>query len=53
MSEPATAFNLARYAGLAEIAECRLQGMITLRGDLASRVFRAGAATSAGVKMPA
>lgn len=53
MSEPVSALNRARFDGLAEITECGLQGMITLRGDLSARALKAGATQAGGAKMPA
>ncbi len=50
MAEPASVLSHARFDGLAEVGECGLQGMITLRGDLSSRALGAGA-TSAGRAM--
>jgi len=62
VSAPTSALNQARFDGLVTVEACGLQGMITLRGDLAARALKAGAtqagATQAGapraggVKMP-
>jgi sarcosine oxidase, subunit gamma len=52
MSDPISALNNARFDGLAEITECGLQGMITLRGDLTARALKAGATQASGAKMP-
>lgn len=53
MSEPVSALNHARFDGLAQVEECGLQGMITLRGDLSNRSLKVGANQAGGVKMPA
>lgn len=52
MSEPVSALNGARFDGLAHVEECGLQGMITLRGDLASKPIIKAATAATGVKMP-
>ncbi|TNF59257.1 MAG: sarcosine oxidase subunit gamma [Rhodobacteraceae bacterium] len=52
MSEPVSALNHAAFTGIAEITEIGLQGMITLRGDLASVKIRKAATGVAGVDMP-
>ena len=53
MSDTISALNHARFSGFAEIEECGLQGMITLRGDLTSKPLIAGArAAGGGGKMP-
>lgn len=52
MSEPISALNGARYDGIARIEECGLQGMITLRGDLAARPVKSAATGATGAKMP-
>ncbi len=49
---PVSALNNARFDGLAEVTECGLQGMITLRGDLAARALKGGASIAGGAKMP-
>ncbi len=53
ISAPVSALNNARFDGLAEITECGLQGMITLRGDLTARALKAGATQASGAKIPA
>ncbi len=53
MSEAVSAMNHARHEGLALVQEVGLQGMITLRGELSSRAFRAAATGAGGVRMPA
>lgn len=54
MSEPVTALGGAvSDAGIAVITEVPLQGMITLRGDLASDPVKNAATGAAGVDMPA
>jgi len=53
MSDAVTALNGAEMTdGIATIAEVALQGMITLRGDLAARPVTAAAKAAAGVDMP-
>lgn len=52
MSDPVSALANARFEGLAEIEECGLQGMITLRGDLGASALKTGAAKASGAKMP-
>ena len=53
MSEPITALGGVRYdAGIASITEAPLQGMITLRGDIASKAIKTAAKTVAGAEMP-
>ncbi len=53
MSDPVSALNRAAFTGIAQIAETGLQGMITLRGDLASAVVIKAATAAAGTDMPA
>ncbi len=53
MSEAVSALNGAVFDGLARVEECGLQGMITLRGDLASRAVAKAATSVSGQKMPA
>ncbi|MDA0963235.1 MAG: sarcosine oxidase subunit gamma [Proteobacteria bacterium] len=52
MSDPVSALNRAAFTGIAEISEIGLQGMITLRGDLASAVVKKAATGAAGTDMP-
>lgn len=55
MSEPNTgqsALPGARFEGIARLRDCGPQGMITLRGDLASRALRGAATAATGAKMP-
>lgn len=52
MSEPISALNGIRYDGLARVEEAGLQGMITLRGDLASKPVKAAVTAATGAKMP-
>ncbi|GHG93231.1 sarcosine oxidase subunit gamma [Pseudodonghicola xiamenensis] len=52
MSEPISALNGARFDGIARIAEAGLTGMITLRGDLASKPVKAAVAAVTGAKPP-
>ncbi|MFT4962690.1 MAG: sarcosine oxidase subunit gamma [Paracoccaceae bacterium] len=53
MSEAISALNHAEYDGLAHVYEIGLQGMITLRGDLSTKVLKTAATKAAGVSMPA
>ncbi len=48
MSDAISALNHAQFTGFAEVEECGLQGMITLRGDLTSKPLIAGARTAGG-----
>lgn len=53
MSEPVTALGGASATdGIATIAECALQGMITLRGDLSASALRKAATSVSGAAMP-
>jgi sarcosine oxidase, subunit gamma len=52
MSEPISALNNARFDGIAQIEEIGLQGMITLRGDLASKPMKSAAGAAAGTDLP-
>ena len=52
MSEPQSALGGQSYEGLVRIEESGLQGMITLRGDLASRALKSAATDVAGADMP-
>ncbi len=53
MSDPVSALKNATYsAGIAEIVEIGPMGMITLRGDLASKPLQKAAVAAAGVKFP-
>lgn len=53
MSEPVSALNKAVYnEGIARISEMGPAGMITLRGDLASKPVQKAAIAAAGVNMP-
>ncbi|TDK50440.1 sarcosine oxidase subunit gamma [Antarcticimicrobium luteum] len=52
MSEPISALPGARHDGLARIEEAGLQGMITLRGDLATKPVKAAVAAATGGKTP-
>jgi sarcosine oxidase subunit gamma len=53
MSEAVTALNGARYEGLALIEDAGLCGMITLRGDLASKEVKAAVKKAVGLGIPA
>ncbi|TDE41240.1 sarcosine oxidase subunit gamma [Antarcticimicrobium sediminis] len=53
MSAPISALPGARFDGLAHIEEAGLQGMITLRGDLASKPVKAAVTAATGAKLPA
>lgn len=53
MSDPVTALNGAQFSGaLAEVAEAPLQGMITLRADLAVTAVKKALKTVTGCAMP-
>lgn len=52
MSEPISALDGARHDGLARVEEAGLHGMITLRGDLASKPVKAAVAAVTGAKVP-
>jgi sarcosine oxidase subunit gamma len=52
MSEPISALNHASYDGIAKVAECGLQGMITLRGDLSDKALAKAIKDATGQKMP-
>lgn len=52
MSEPVSALNKAGFDGIAHVQEIGLQGMITLRGNLAAKDLKAAASAVAGVAMP-
>lgn len=53
MSNAVTALNGARYEGFATIEDQGLTGMITLRGDLASKEIRAAVKSATGLDVPA
>ena len=54
MSDPVSALKNAAYtAGIATISEMGAVGMITLRGDLASKPLQKAAVAAAGVELPA
>jgi len=52
MSEPISALGMARFDGLAGVADCGLQGMITLRGDLSARAVKSAVTTATGITGP-
>ena len=56
MSEPisasASALGGTRHDGLARVEEAGLHGMITLRGDLASKPVKAAVTAATGAKVP-
>ncbi len=52
MSNPVTATNGAQFAGIATVADAGLQGMITLRGDLASKTLQAAVKVATGAEVP-
>lgn len=52
ITAPITALGGARHDGLARIEEAGLQGMITLRGDLASKPVKAAITAATGAKLP-
>lgn len=53
MSDPVSALNHAAFTGIAEIREIGLQGMITLRGDLALDAVKTAVTEATGADMPA
>ncbi|MDK3020525.1 sarcosine oxidase subunit gamma [Pseudodonghicola flavimaris] len=53
MSDPISPLSGARFDGIAHIEEAGPAGMITLRGDLASKPVKSIAATVTGAKLPA
>jgi len=53
MSDAVSALNGARYEGFATIEDQGLSGMITLRGDLASKDLRAAVKSATGLGIPA
>ncbi len=52
MSEPLSALNGAAFDGIAHVQEIGLQGMITLRGDLAAKPVKTAATKATGAAMP-
>ncbi|WP_293574245.1 sarcosine oxidase subunit gamma [Phaeobacter sp.] len=52
MSDPVSAMSGATFAGLAKVEDSGLQGMITLRGDLASAVLQAAVKAATGAEVP-
>ncbi len=52
MSEAVTPLNGARFEGLAIIEDAGLTGMITLRGDLASKEVKAAVKKAVGLGVP-
>lgn len=52
MSNAVSALNGEAHKGFAEVAEAGLQGMITLRGDLASAKVKKAVKDAAGCAMP-
>lgn len=52
MSDPVSALNGASYAGLAEVKETGLGGMITLRGDFSAPAFAAAVTAVTGAALP-
>jgi sarcosine oxidase subunit gamma len=53
MSDPVSALKGARHAGLVEVRETGLGGMVTLRGDFASFSFQAAVKSVTGAEVPA
>lgn len=53
MSDAVSALNGARFEGLAVIEDQGLTGMITLRGDLASKDIKAAVKSATGLGLPA
>ena len=52
INAPISALGGARHDGLARIEEAGLQGMITLRGDLASKPVKSAVTAATGAKVP-
>ncbi|UWR51454.1 sarcosine oxidase subunit gamma [Phaeobacter inhibens] len=52
MSDPVSAMNGAKFSGLAQVEDSGLQGMITLRGDLASATLKAAVKAATGADVP-
>ena len=52
MPDTVSALNGKTYAGFVDIAEAGLQGMITLRGDLASAALAKAVKAAVGTKVP-
>jgi sarcosine oxidase subunit gamma len=52
MPDPVTALRGARFEGLATIEDAGPAGMITLRGDLASKEVKAAVKTALGLAVP-
>lgn len=53
MSEAVTALGGVKFAGIAEVREAPLQGMITLRGRLDDSAFAEAVAAATGMAVPA
>lgn len=53
MSDAVSALEGARFEGLATVEDIGLQGMITLRGDLALAAVKKAASAAAGAPLPA
>ncbi|CUH81458.1 sarcosine oxidase, gamma subunit family [Tritonibacter multivorans] len=53
MSDPVSALKGARHAGLVEVRETGLGGMITLRGDLDSDAIKSAVKSVTGADVPA
>lgn len=52
MSDAVSALNGASFEGFAKVTETGLRGMITLRGDLASKQMKAAVKAAIGAEMP-
>ncbi len=52
MSDAVSALDNATYAGFASVSETGLRGMITLRGDLASKPLQAALKAAIGASVP-
>ena len=53
MSDPVSALQGAQFGGIATVEEAGLAGMITLRGDLGSKVIQAAVKKATGADLPA
>lgn len=52
MSEAVSALNHAEFDGICRIEEIGLQGMITVRGDLASKALKSAVKSATGLNLP-
>ena len=52
MSDPVSALNGDEFQGLAQVCECGLAGMVTLRGDLKDGALQGAVSALTGVSVP-